>query len=235
MQIMLIKCFLSFWDTQGKNLVNIKKPNGIELNLGLEKYKQDLNLSSQMNKNKFIVSCFGGGNINDDEILKSAKIFASSIAVLGATVISGGGSGIMEMVDTGASEVSLENSLGLMVKSIEDIRKDQKLNHTQTYETLAIRMLTLLSYCDVAVFFPGGYGTFEEVFSLLVRIKVGMMKKIPIYFICSSFWTGLKNWLDEVVCKIGAIQKEDVEMIKIVDNIDDVINEIKVSMGRMVA
>ena len=100
------------------------------------------------------------------------------------------------------------------------------------FNTLSVRLLTLIGISDVIVFFPGGFGTMDETFSLLERISLKMMKCIPVYFYGSEFWNGLKQWLKESVASIGAISREDLELIKIETDINNIANDIILYLGR---
>ncbi len=84
----------------------------------------------------------------------------------------------------------------------------------------------MIGSSDAIVLFPGGFGTLEELFSLLVRLRVGMMKKVPVYLFGSEFWSGLINWLSTVVLQNKTISEQDLKLFKIEDDIEKISTEI---------
>jgi uncharacterized protein (TIGR00730 family) len=182
-----------------------------------------------------VVAILGGGNVeNKSTYYKEAQIFANSIASKNISIITGGGSGIMEAANYGASLADPNKMLsyGIRVKAIIDemaiASPSQKIYE---FETLSLRLLTLISACDVAVFFPGGFGTLEELFSLLVRIKVNMVKKIPIYLFGSTFWTPLRQWMDSCLVEENVITEVDTRLFTIIDDLEMLSRQIVLCIG----
>ncbi|MDR3030883.1 MAG: TIGR00730 family Rossman fold protein [Holosporales bacterium] len=210
-----------------------KKPNSWELTQGETVFKDDFSLSEAISssKDKRIAILGGSGIEKASEYYQKAVILAETISAAGISIITGGGPGIMEAGNKGAKSVkSTAFSYGLKVKSIKkEIEANNSYIHENcdfTFNTLSIRLLTLLSISDAIVFFPGGFGTLEELFSLLVRIRVDIMKKIPIYLFGSKFWKRLISWLDEIVKAEEVISEENLKLFKIEDDIEKISNEI---------
>ena len=210
-----------------------KKPNCIELESDENVFVRDYSISKEISsRDEKIVAIFGGGGVPRESFYyQKAMEFAKNISAAGISIITGGGPGIMEAGNRGAkSTEALSNSYGLKVSAI----KDEDLGHSNyldqncdfTFDTLAVRLLALIANSNAIVFFPGGYGTFEELFSLLVRIKVGMMKKIPIYLFGSQFWNGLILWLSEIVKKEGTIGDDHLSLFKVEDDVEKISQEI---------
>lgn len=213
--------------------MNNKKPNSLELSTDASVFSNDFSLSKKIfERQEKIVAIFGGGGISEDSIYyQSAKNLASLISKSGVSIITGGGPGIMQAGNMGAKLASSSSSsYGLRVSAIknEDIGDSPFIDSDCkfTFNTLSVRLLTLIGSSDAIVFFPGGFGTLEETFSLLVRIRIGMMKKIPIYFFGSKFWNGLFSWLSSEVLGNNAISKKDLELLKLEDDIEKISNEI---------
>lgn len=207
----------------------MKQPNGVELNYTKDEYSADLQRSAQLELKTPVVACFGGSSMDRAaSYWADAERLARKLAGAGIGIITGGGSGVMEAANAGAYSVNPENSYGLRVETIRDESDACCMAEANvvTYKTLSIRLLTLISKSDAIVFFPGGFGTLEEMFSLLVRVRVNMMNSVPIYFYGSEFWTGLKNWLKDNVLPMGLINPTDMELINISDDIDEISDEI---------
>lgn len=214
----------------------LNKPNGIELNQPKEKFWEDLCLGKHVFSEQKMVACFGGSVIRDDAPYKQdATKLAKILAQKGISLITGGGSGIMSAVNDGVYSVNPKQSFGLRVHAIHEETPGMTTvvppENLHRFNSLAIRLLTLIGCSDAIVFFPGGFGTLEEVFSLLVRVKVHLMEKMPIYFYGKKFWTGLVSWMASEVVEVGAIKREDLELFNIEDDIDVIAKQIIDKLG----
>ncbi|MDR0630657.1 MAG: LOG family protein [Holosporales bacterium] len=199
--------------------------NGLELTLGAQAFAADINIANViLNKDERFVAIFGANAISENQFYyQKAVDLAKVLASAGLSIMTGGGHGIMEAGNKGAKGIS--NSYGLQVNAIHRERENSPYLDPEgvfMFNTLSIRLLTLISRASVIVFFPGGFGTLEEMFSLLVRIKNGLMKAVPIYLFGSEFWNGLFFWLRDFVKKEGAIDKEHLDIFKIEDDIDKI-------------
>ena len=207
----------------------LNKPNSIELKQDKNAFSEDMERSAPLFREGKKVALFGGSAIDENSgYFKSAKLLAKTLAKQNITVITGGGPGIMKAGNTGAVENG--ETFALRVEAIHD-ENDVDVSyipdgHLLMYKTLAVRLLTLIGSSDAIVFFPGGFGTLEEMFSLLVRIRVGMMKKIPVYFYGSEFWNGLKTWISDTVFGVKAINENDIAIFRIEDDINKIAKEI---------
>ena len=206
-----------------------KRPTCLDLSLGIEAVVKDLAVSKDvLNRPGKRVVIFGGMQIPDvSPYYVDATTLANNLSSAGISIITGGGPGIMEAANKGAkSSNSGASSYGLKVGAIK-IEHMQKSPYVDkgldfNFSTLSVRLLTLISSSDAIVFFPGGYGTLEELFCLLVRIRIGMLGKIPIYLIGSKYWSGLVSWLSNFVLPEKVINSQDLELFKIEDDIEKV-------------
>lgn len=207
------------------------KPNGIELSQDPKAFSEDLDRGSKLFLEKRVVAVFGGSSLGESsEYCRGATALSRKLAESGITVITGGGPGIMNAANEGAKAVDENKTYGLRVAAIHDEniieRPNIKEGHLMVYRTLSVRLLTLIGASNAIVFFPGGFGTLEEMFSLLVRIRVNMMKKIPVFFYDTKFWGGLKKWLEETVLGNGLINSRDMDLMQIEDDIDEIVKKI---------
>ncbi len=215
---------------------SLNKPNGIELNQSIENFREDLCLGKHVFSESKMVACFGGSSIRDDTAYKKdATKLAGMLARQGISLVTGGGSGIMRAVNDGAYNINPKQSFGLRVHAIngKTIEKTASVpqENLHDFTSLAIRLLTLIGCCDAIVFFPGGFGTLEEVFSLLVRVRLHLMERIPIYFYGKKFWSGLLSWMATEVVAVGAIKQEDLKLFNIEDDIDIIAQQILDKLG----
>jgi uncharacterized protein (TIGR00730 family) len=173
-------------------------------------------------RNENIVAVFGASNIGGSSpYYKKCVEFSRIVARSGISVMTCGGPGIAEAANTGAKGVS--RSYGLQVNAISNESVDGNPHIDDdcgfSFNALAMRLLALISNASVAAFFPGGFGTLEELFALLSRIKAGMMSAIPIYLFGSEFWGGLRSWLENAVKNVGAIDDDHLSLFKIEDDV----------------
>ncbi|MBQ8650927.1 MAG: TIGR00730 family Rossman fold protein [Alphaproteobacteria bacterium] len=211
-----------------------KVPNGIELAAGADAFAADLkNTKDLFLKVYDIVAIFGGSGISrDSEYYVAAERLANILAGHGVSIITGGGPGIMEAGNKGAQRAGTHaKSYGLQVSAIKEEIIDGADSFIDSgccynYKTLSVRLLTLISSADAIVFFPGGYGTFEELFCLLVRIKVGMLDAVPIYLYGSKFWKGLVDWLKSTVVCEGVINAEHIDFVNVEDDVEKIASDL---------
>lgn len=210
-------------------MINIKS-NGKELLLGEKAFSDDYKKSEKLfpKNDRKIVAVFGGAFVkeNSEDFNKTVE-FAKLIGSRGYDVISGGGGGIMEAANKGAAEAGT-GSYGLMVELIPIEHKNRYIDSDkfETYDTLYVRLLTLISVADAVVLFPGGYGTMEEFFSLVVRLRTNINNAVPIYLMNSSYWTGLIEWMKTNMLQNGYIDAKDLEYFSVEDDIMHVADDI---------
>ena len=88
----------------------------------------------------------------------------------------------------------------------------------------------MLSFAARAyVFFPGGFGTLDEVFEILTLIQTKKISdKIPVVLVGKEFWDPVDKWLkEEIYNKYQAVDKKDLAIYKIVDSAEDAFDLIK--------
>lgn len=132
-------------------------------------------------------------------------------------VITGGGPGIMEAGNRGASEmgaytIGLNITLPFEQKPNPYISPD--LNFRFHY--FAIRKMHFMKRAAVLACFPGGFGTMDELFEALTLVQTRIVPRIPILLFGSEFWKSLINW-DRFV-EEGVISPEDLELITFCDS-----------------
>ena len=109
--------------------------------------------------------------------------------------MTGGGPGIMEAANRGASEVGAK-SIGLNI----ELPSEQNPNPYITpdlnfyFHYFAIRKLHFVHRAKALVIFPGGFGTLDELFEVLTLIQTKKSKPMPIVLICREYWEKLVNF-----------------------------------------
>jgi uncharacterized protein (TIGR00730 family) len=105
------------------------------------------------------------------------------------TVVTGGGPGIMEAANRGAFE-SGSASVGFNISLPHEQLPNPYLSPDLCFRFhyFAIRKLHLLERAKAAVFFPGGYGTCDELFEVLTLLQTGKIKPLPVLLVGERFW-----------------------------------------------
>ena len=132
-------------------------------------------------------------------------------------VITGGGPGIMEAGNRGATEVGAL-TIGLNIK----LPFEQEPNPYITpglsfqYHYFAMRKMHFLKRAVAIAGFPGGFGTLDELFESLTLVQTGVVPKMPILLFGSEFWKKVVNW--DYLVETGVISPEDLELFHICDS-----------------
>jgi uncharacterized protein (TIGR00730 family) len=90
-----------------------------------------------------------------------------------------------------------------------------------------VRKVMFTKYSCAIVVFPGGYGTLDELFEGLALIQTQRIKPVPVILVVKDFWKGVLDWLKECLLKEGTIQKEDLNLFKVVDTAQQVVKVIE--------
>ena len=173
------------------------------------------------------VSIFGSARTRpDDRYYKLAEQTASEIVSAGFAVITGGGGGIMEAANKGASEAGGQ-SIGLNIElPMEQIPNDYQ-NLSLHFRYFFVRKVMFLKYAHGFIVLPGGYGTMDEFFESSVLIQTLKQASFPVILMGSDYWEGLIEWIREKMLKEhGYIDPEDMDVFTIVDEPHDAVKII---------
>ncbi|HSX42570.1 MAG TPA: TIGR00730 family Rossman fold protein [Candidatus Saccharimonadales bacterium] len=174
-----------------------------------------------INRYNDTVSIFGSANSWDETnpYYQKARELAKVLSNDGYSIVTGGGPGIMEAGNRGAQEAG-GHSLGLNIQ----LPREQYLN-TYATESMSFRYFftrkVLLAYGAMAyVYFPGGFGTFDELFEIITLIQTKKMEPAPVVLMGSEFWTGLDRFVRTYMVKeLGTVSEADAELYTITDDI----------------
>jgi len=135
-------------------------------------------------------------------------------------VCSGGGPGIMEAANRGASEaegLSVGLNISLPFEQTPNAYISRELNFEFHY--FFIRKFWFVFLAKALVVFPGGFGTFDELFELLTLVQTGKTQtSVPIVLFGSDYWNEIINF--EALLKWGVISPEDLRLFKMVEDVD---------------
>ncbi len=169
------------------------------------------------------VTFFGSSRSKEkDRYYRLAYETAFNLGKLGYAIITGGGPGIMEAANRGAYD-SGAVSVGLNI----EIPREQHPNRYQTlslkFDYFFVRKVMLLKYSLVYVIFPGGFGTFDELFEALTLIQTGKSYKFPLILFGKEFWEPLLDYMRNYMVKFGTIDESDLDLMSLVDTPQEVV------------
>ena len=179
---------------------------------------------------KPLVTFFGSHLTGEDtEIYQQAKHVARAFGERGYAIMSGGGPGIMHATNAGATQAGAP-SLGLQAKLLTDEKVlDPIFTHTLAFHFLFVRRFIMSIKSEALIFYPGGYGTLNELFEYLVLMQTGIVDTVPIICIDKTFWCGLFTWLEEHPFKKQYLihQDHDLKLIRFANSFEEIMSIIK--------
>lgn len=175
------------------------------------------------------ISIFGSARTKpNDESYILAQEIAYKISQNGYGIITGGGPGIMEAGNKGAHlgegiSVGLNIDLPFEQHYNPYIDRDKNLQ----FDYFFVRKVMFVKYSQGFVVMPGGFGTLDELFEAITLIQTNKIGKFPIILVGTDFWNGLIDWIKNTLRdKYAAISPEDMDLIKVVDTADEVVDII---------
>jgi hypothetical protein len=168
------------------------------------------------------VSIFGSARTElADAFYEDAVRTAKLLGEAGFAIITGGGPGIMEAANKGARE-GKALSIGCNIELPFEQSINPYVDKAMTFRYFFIRKLMFVKYSEAFVTFPGGFGTLDELFGALVLIQTKKISDFPVILYSKQYWSGMGQWLREVVLSANNITQEDVDSIHVVDTPEEV-------------
>jgi uncharacterized protein (TIGR00730 family) len=178
---------------------------------------------------KKTVTFFGSASFKEDNHwYQVAQELGKMLVKEDYGVVTGGGPGIMEAGNRGATEGG-GNSIGLNIQLPSGQRENPYVSKGIGYHYFFVRKVMLSYSAQAYVFFPGGFGTLDEVFEIITLIQTKKISvKIPVVLVGKEFWAPLMDWVKtQMYEKFNAIYKEDMEIYTIVDTAEEAMKIIR--------
>lgn len=176
-----------------------------------------------LSKLKREVTVFGSARTPEtSRYYKIAKALGALCGKAGFTVITGGGPGIMEAANRGAFEAGGE-SVGLDINLPLEQRRNPYVRSSMGFHYFFTRKVMLSASAQAYVFFPGGYGTLDELFEVATLIQTGKMSSgVPIILVGRAFWMPMLDWIEQVMWEEDRyIDKPDIGILQVVDSAEE--------------
>ncbi|MEI7741333.1 MAG: TIGR00730 family Rossman fold protein [bacterium] len=175
------------------------------------------------------VSIFGSARFAPgNKWYEEAKKTGAALAKAGYGVVTGGGPGIMEGGNHGAYEAGGE-SVGLNISLPFEQRENEYLTKSIGFHYFFIRKVMLSYSASAYIYFPGGFGTLDELFELVTLVQTKKVSvSMPIILYGKKFWTPLMQWIESsMVDEYKTVSHGDLKIFQIVDSPEEVIKAVR--------
>jgi uncharacterized protein (TIGR00730 family) len=194
-----------------------------------EEFRQGFDIVKRLKDGNKAITFYGSARLPVDNTYyqKALSISRRLARDLNCMITTGGGPGIMEAGNRGAYEMG-KPSLGLTI----NLDHEQKTNPYVTEEVpfyYFFTRKTLMAYqTEVCIYFPGGFGTLDELFEILTLVQTKKISKVEIILVGVSFWKPLDAFIREkLATENQTISPEDLNLYTITDDEDQIVEIVK--------
>ena len=186
-------------------------------------YSKDLGMGLQIIRSfPQGVTIFGSARLpQDNKYCKMAYELGGLLAKNGHAVVTGGGPGIMEAASHGAYEIG-GRTIGLNITLKHEQFPNPYLTDCITFEYFFARKVSLAMASKVFVFFPGGFGTMDEISEILCLMQESKMPKMPVFLIGKAYWKAFDRIIKQMIT-MGLINAKDTGIFKITNDVKEVV------------
>jgi len=172
------------------------------------------------------VSVFGSARTKPGSAeYELAEQIGIGLANAGYAVITGGGPGIMEAANKGATSVG-GVSVGLGIELPLEQGLNEYVGIGLEFRYFFVRKTVFVKYSQAFVVLPGGFGTLDELFEAVTLVQTGKITRFPIVLVGTEYWGGLLSWISGTVVPAGKVSPLDTDLIKVADDPDEVVRII---------
>jgi len=163
------------------------------------------------------VTIYGSARLKaEDELYLQIEEIANRLGQMGFTIITGGGPGVMEAANKGAIKAGV-TSVGLNINLPEAQDSNPYTTKSITFNHFFVRKVMLVKYATAFIIMPGGLGTLDELTEVLALIQTQFN---------GQYWQGLLDWLKSCIFARGFISENDLDLLRICDHPDEVIEAV---------
>ncbi|MGN9792469.1 TIGR00730 family Rossman fold protein [Streptomyces sp. OZ13] len=154
-----------------------------------------------------------------------------ALAKAGFAVITGGGPGVMEAANKGASEAKgISVGLGIELPFEQGINAHVDIGVNFRY--FFVRKTMFVKYAQGFVVLPGGLGTLDELFEALTLVQTRKVTRFPIVLFGTDYWSGLVDWLRNTVIAQGKASEKDLLLFHVTDDVEEAVDMVSKETGR---
>jgi uncharacterized protein (TIGR00730 family) len=164
------------------------------------------------------VSVFGSARTHPDDPQYLAAVETSRLLALdGFSIITGAGPGIMEAANKGA-KLGGGYSIGCNIELPFEQGANPYVDTLVGFRYFAVRKTMFIKYSSAFIIFPGGFGTFDELFEALTLIQTGKISQFPVVLFGTHYWAGLVRWIKSRVLAERKISPGDMDLMVVTDD-----------------
>jgi uncharacterized protein (TIGR00730 family) len=169
------------------------------------------------------VSILGSARFNENNkyYAHAHSLARRIVKELKYAVVTGGGPGIMEAANKGAFEAG-GVSLGFAIKLPEEQRTNKYVTESVEFKYFFSRKTLIFFAAESYVYYPGGYGTLDELFEIMTLIQTKKISRTPVILVGREFWAPILSLMEQkLLIENNTIDKTDLDIPKIVDSEDE--------------
>ncbi len=168
------------------------------------------------------VTVFGSARFKEDHSYYAlAREVGKRIARTGATVMTGGGPGIMEAANRGAREAG-GYSIGCNIQLSTEQDPNPYLDRWITFRYFFVRKVMLVKYSYAFVVMPGGFGTLDELFEAVTLVQTRKITAFPVILMGVDYWAPMLAFVRQTLVAAGTISPSDLDLLTPTDSPDEV-------------
>ncbi|MDV7245709.1 MULTISPECIES: TIGR00730 family Rossman fold protein [Rhodococcus] len=169
------------------------------------------------------VTVFGSARTSVDHAeYEAGRALGAGLAEAGFAVITGGGPGVMEAANRGASE-SGGYSIGLGIELPFEQGLNEWVDLGINFRYFFARKTMFVKYSQAFICLPGGFGTLDELFEALTLVQTRKVTRFPIVLFGTEYWSGLVDWLRNTLERTGKISEGDVNLLHVTDSVEEAV------------
>ncbi len=173
------------------------------------------------------VTIFGSARTPEDSpVYDQARMLAKRLGENDYTVVTGGGNGIMKAANQGALEAG-GPSIGFNIALPHEQALNPYTTESYAFAHFAPRKIVMTLYADAYIYFPGGFGTMDELTEILTLIQTGKTNKAPVILFGSDFWNAFDELSRNDLLLHKTIAEVDLSLYTITDSIDEAVSIVK--------
>lgn len=172
------------------------------------------------------ITIFGSARTPEsDQYYQKAVRIAERAGHAGYATITGGGPGIMQAGNQGAHNAHVE-SIGMTIQLPMEQFTNEYVSNEVPFYFFFTRKTAMRFGSKAFLFFPGGFGTLDELAETLTLVQTNKINHVPMILVGVKFWTPLLDFFKQQMLATGMINPEDLNLFTITDDEDEVMRLI---------
>ena len=194
-----------------------------------EEFRQGFDMVKKNKDGNKSVTFWGSARfpVDNEHYQKALRLSRRLAGELGCMIATGGGPGIMEAGNRGAYEMG-KPSLGLTIELPMEQSTNPYVTEEMPFYFFFTRKVLMAYSAEAYLYFPGGYGTLDELFEILTLVQTGKISRLPIILVGAAFWKPLDEFIKQtLLAEKGTISESDLDLYIITDDEDKIVEMVR--------